>query len=48
MHGCESEGKIRIHELPQEQVKRELEDGRFSKFKLCGTAAKTGKELGQI
>ena len=48
MHGSKSEGKLRIHELPQEQVRKELEDGKFSKLRLCETAAKTGEELGQI
>ena len=46
MYCYRSEGKFKIHELPQEQVRRELEDGRFLKFKLCGTAAKTWEELG--
>ena len=44
MHGCRSEGKFKIHELPQEQVRRELEDGKkFQSLSFVGQLQRQGK-----
>ena len=51
MHGCRSEGKFKIHELPQEQVRGELEIDGFLKFlalwNSCKDMGRTRSNLNQ-